>query len=153
MRAAHVAVVNQAFVKQFIGDGNPLGQRVRSPMLKAEMPSLLLAEAPDDWLEIIGVVGDAKNDGLDHPIKPAVFVPYSFVLPPDEALLVRVTGNPDVVLRSIKERLRQLNPEIVVGNTHTLLWWMETHGCGRYPIFAPLFSPFPATVTGPAATG
>jgi predicted permease len=153
MRAAHVAVVNQAFVKQFIGDGNPLGQRVRSPMLKAELPSLLLAEAPDDWLEIIGVVGDAKNDGLDHPIKPAVFVPYSFILPPDEALLVRVTGNPDVVLRSIKERLRQLNPEIVVGNTHTLLWWLETQGWGRERFIATLFSLFAALALGLAATG
>jgi ABC-type antimicrobial peptide transport system permease subunit len=126
---------------------------VRSPMLKAELPSLLLAQAPDDWLEIIGVVGDAKNDGLDHPIKPALFVPYSFVLPPDEALLVRVTGNPDVVLRSIKERLRQLNPEIVVGNTHTLLWWLETQGWGRERFIATMFSLFAALALGLAATG
>src|SRR6202011_140237 len=99
MRAAHLAVVNQTFVKQYLSDRDPLGQSVRSPRLKVEQPSLLLAQAPDDWLEIIGVVGDARNDGLDHPIKPALFVPYSFVLPPDEAVLVRVTGDPDVVLR------------------------------------------------------
>jgi len=154
MRAAHVAVVNQAFVKQFIGDSNPIGQRVRSPMLKVEQPSLLLAQAPDDWLEIIGVVGDAKNDGLDHPIKPAVFLPYSFILPTDESILVRVTGDPDVVLRSIKERLRQLNPEMVVGNnTHTLLWWMENQGWGRERFIATLFSLFAVLALALAATG
>src|SRR5579864_3670936 len=43
MRAAHLAVVNQAFVKQFMGDGDPIGQNVRSPALKIEQPSLLLA--------------------------------------------------------------------------------------------------------------
>src|ERR1700726_1224447 len=154
MRGAHLAVVNQSFVKQFMGDTDPIGQRVRSPMLKVEQPSLLVAQAPDDWLEIIGVVGDSKNDGLDHPIKPAVFLPYSFVLPTDESILVRVTGDPDVVLRSIKERLRQLNPEMVVGgNTHTLLWWMENQGWGRERFIATLFSLFAVLALALAATG
>ena len=153
MRAAHLAVVNQTFVKQFLGDGNPIGQRVRSPMLKVEQPSLLLAQTPDDWLEIVGVVGDAKNDGVDHPIKPAVFLPYSFVLPTDESLVVRVTGNPDVVLRSIKQRLGQLNREMVVGNAHTLLWWLETRGWGQERFIATLFSLFAVLALGLAATG
>ena len=153
MRAAHVAVVNQTFVRQFIGDGNAIGQRVRSPMLKIEQPSLLIAQAPEDWLEIIGVVGDAKNDGMDHPIKPAVFLPYSFVLPTDESLLVRVTGDPDTVLRSIKERLRQLNSELVVGRAHTLLWWLETQGWGQERFIATLFSLFAVLALALAATG
>jgi len=153
MRGAHLAVVNQSFVKQFIGDADPIGQRVRSPMLKVEQPSLLLAQAPDDWLEIIGVVGDSRNDGLDHPVKPAIFVPYSFVLPTDESLLVRVTGNPDAVLRSIKERLRQLNPEMVVVSDHTLLWWLETQGWGQERFIATLFSLFAVLALALAATG
>jgi hypothetical protein len=153
MRAAHLAVVNQSFVKQFLGDSDPIGQRVRSPMLKVDQPSLLLAQAPDDWLEIIGVVGDARNDGLDHPAKPAVFLPYSFLLPPDEALLVRVTGNPDAALRSIKERLRQLNPEMVVGRDHTLMWWLDTAGWGQERFIATLFSLFAVLALALAATG
>jgi predicted permease len=153
MRGAHLAVVNQSFVKQFMGDTDPIGQRVRSPMLKIEQPSLLLAQAPDDWLEIIGVVGDSRNDGLDHPARPAVFVPYSFVLPTDESLLVRVTGNPDAVLRSIKERLRQLDPEMVVVSDHTLLWWLETQGWGQERFIATLFSLFAVLALALAATG
>jgi predicted permease len=153
MRGAHLAVVNQSFVKQFMGDTDPIGQRVRSPMLKVEQPSLLLTQAPDDWLEIVGVVGDSRNDGLDHPVKPAVFVPYSFVLPTDESLLVRVTGNPDAVLRSIKERLRQLNPELVVVSDHTLLWWLETQGWGQERFIATLFSLFAVLALALAATG
>jgi predicted permease len=153
MRAAHLAVVNQSFVKQYVGDGDPIGRSVRSPALKIEQPSLLLASNPDEWLQIIGVVGDARNDGLDHPIKPAVFLPYSFVLPPDEELLVRATGNPDVVVLAIKERLRQLNPEIVVGNTHTLMWWLETQGWGQERFIATLFSLFAVLALALAATG
>jgi predicted permease len=153
LRAAHLAVVNQSFVKQFLGGSDPIGQRVRCPMLKVDQPSLLVAQAPEDWLEIIGVVGDAKNDGLDRPVKPAFFTPYSFVLPTDESLLVRVTGNPDIVLRSIKERLRQLNPEMVVVSDHTLLWWMETRGWGQERFIATLFSLFAVLALALAATG
>lgn len=152
-RAAHLALVNQTFVKQYLPEGNPIGQSVRSPMLKAEFPDLLLAQAPDDWLEIIGVVGDARNDGLDHPVKPAVFVPYSFLLPPDVALLARARGNPEAVDQSIKQRLRELNPELVVNRDHTLVWWLETRGWGQGRFIATLFALFAILALALAGTG
>ena len=152
-RSAHLALVNQTFVKQYLPEGNPVGQSVRSPMLKAEFPDFLLAQAPDDWLEIIGVVGDARNDGLDHPVKPAVFVPYSFVLPPDVALLARARGNPEAVVQSVKQRLRELNPELVVNQDHTLVWWLETQGWGQGRFIATLFSLFAILALALAGTG
>jgi predicted permease len=154
MRAAHVALVNQTFVKQFLPDGDPVGQDVRSAMLKLDRPSLLLAPSPDDWFQIIGVVGDARNDGLTRPIKPAVFLPHSFVLPTDVSLLVKTTPNPDALLRSFKERLRQLNPELVAGRqNHTLLWWLDTQGWGEDRFIATLFSMFAVFALALAATG
>lgn len=153
MRAAHVALVNQAFVKQFLPDGDPIGRSVRSSMLKVERPNLLVAQMPDDWLQIIGVVGDARNDGLERPVKPAVFLPYSFVLPPDESLYIRVTGKPELVAHSIKERLRQINPEMVVGNDHTMTWWLNTRGWGQERFIAALFSLFAVLALTLAATG
>jgi predicted permease len=152
-RAAHLALVNQAFVKQFLPEGNPIGQAVRSSMLKVERPDLLLSQAPDDWLEVIGVVGDARNDGLDHPTKPAVFLPYSFLLPPDEFLFVRSAGNPDVAIESVKRRLRELNPEMVVGNAHTLIWSLDAQGWGQGRFIATLFSLFGILALALAATG
>jgi predicted permease len=152
-RAAHLALVNQAFVKQFLPEGNPIGQNVRSPMLKVEQPDLLLAQAPDDWLEIIGVVADARNDGLEHPIKPAVFLPYSFVLPPDVALIVRSHGDPEAAIQAGKQRLRELNPEFVVSQDHTLAWALETQGWGQGRFIAKLFSLFAILALALAATG
>jgi predicted permease len=152
-RAAHLAMVNQAFVKQYLGDLDPIGQSVRSPQLKIDQPNLLSAHSPDDWFEVIGVVGDAKNDGLDHAVKPAIFVPYSFVLPPDEALIVRAGGDPQTAIRSVKERLREINPEMVVGRDRTLTWWLDTEGWGRERFIATLFGLFAALALVLAATG
>src|SRR5271170_6473562 len=152
-RAAHLAMVNQAFVKQYLGDVDPIGQSVRSPQLKIDQPNLLSALAPDDWLEVIGVVGDAKNDSLERPVKPAIFLPYSFVLPPDEALLVRASGDPETAIRSVKERLREINPELVVGRDHTLVWWLDTDGWGKERFIATLFGLFAGLALILAALG
>ncbi|HLQ78171.1 MAG TPA: FtsX-like permease family protein, partial [Terriglobia bacterium] len=152
-RAAHLALVNQSFVKQFLPDGDPIGQSVRSLMLRAEQPDLLLSEAPDEWLEIIGVVGDARDDGLDRPVKPAVFLPYSFILPPDVGLLARASGNPEAAIQSVKRRLRELNPEIAVSRDRTLSWWLETQGWGQGRFIATLFSLFALLALALAAAG
>jgi predicted permease len=153
MRGAHVAVVNQSFVKQFLPEGNAIGKSVRSSRLKVEQPNLVSAQAPDDWLQIIGVVGDARNDGLDHPVKPAVFLPYSMVIPSDESLFIRTTTQPEIASRAIKERLRQINAELVVGNDHTLSWWLENQGWGQARFIATLFSLFAVLALFLAATG
>jgi len=152
-RAAHLAVVNQAFVKQYASEGEPIGQMVRSPMLKVERPDLLLAQAPDDWLEVIGVVGDVRNDGLDHPTKPTVFLPYSFVLPPDEELFVRANGNPEAAILLVKQRLHELNSDVVVNHDHPLNWWLETQAWGQGRFIATLFSLFAILALALAAIG
>jgi len=145
--------VNQTFVKQFLAEGDPIGQAVRSPMLKVDRPELISAPAPDDWLEIIGVVGDVRNDGLDRPTKPAIYLPYSFILPPDESLLVRTDGNPEAVLRALKLRLRETNPDMVVSQDHPLTFFLEARAWGQGRFIATLFSLFAILALALAATG
>jgi predicted permease len=152
-RGAHLAVVNQAFVKQFLAGHDAIGERVRSPMLKLQQPDFISAQSPDDWLEVIGVVGDARNDGLERPAKPGIFLPYSFILPPDEFLIMRTQIDPEAAMVSVKERLRQINPEIVVSQDHTLTWWLYTQGWGQGRFIATLFSIFAVLALALAATG
>jgi hypothetical protein len=153
MRGAHLAVVNQAFVKQFLGDAEPIGQTVRSAQLKVDRPSLLGVQGGDDWLQVIGVVADARNDGLSRPVKPGIFLPYSFVLPPEEDMFIRMNRDPAITMRAIKERLGLLNPELVVGQDHPLEWWLETRGWGQERFIATLFSLFAILALALAATG
>jgi predicted permease len=152
-RGAHLAMVNQAFVKQYFGNADPIGQSVRSPRLKFEQSNFFFAQSPDDWFEVIGIVGDAKNDSLERPVKPAVLLPYSFVLTPEESFIVRANGDPEATIRSVKERLREINPEFVVARDHTLAWWLDTDGWGKERFIATLFGLFAALALILAATG
>ena len=155
MNAAHLALVNQAFVREYLADRNPLGQSVRSPMLKFDQPSFMFAQAPDDWLQVIGVVGDTKNDGLQRAVKPMIFLPYTFVLPPDQALFVRASGDPDTTIHSIRQRLRELSSEFLVAESlnYTLTWRLDTQGWGQERFIATVFGLFALLALALSATG
>lgn len=86
-------------------------------------------------------------------MKPAIFLPYSFVMLPDEALFVRASGDPQTAIRSVKERLREINPELVVERDRTLSWWLDTDGWGRERFIATLFGLFAALALVLAGTG
>ena len=152
-RAAHLALVNGAAVRRFFDGQNPIGQHLRSSMLKVNQPELLTTENPDGWLEIIGVVGDARNEGLDHPPGPAVFLPHTFVLTPEISMMVRTTGDPEAALPSIKQQVRGFSADVVLSNEHTITWWLWTDAWGRERFAATLFGTFAVLALALAVTG
>jgi ABC-type antimicrobial peptide transport system permease subunit len=62
-------------------------------------------------LQIVGIVGDARNDGLGSVPRPAVFVPYTFSMGEGTQILVRSQGPPLIVLNAVREQLRAINPD------------------------------------------
>ncbi len=141
-RAAHVALVNRTFVRQYLPDGNVIGNSVRSPGLKLDNPNLISAASPDGWLEIIGVVEDARNDGLDKPVQPAVYIPQTMIIPPDPFLIIRAKGDTATFMHSVGTSLHQANPELFVQQQHELKWLLDTQAWGRERFLASLFALF-----------
>lgn len=152
-RAAHVAVVNQAMVRQYFAGKDPIGQSIRSSALKLNFPNLISTENPDGYLEIVGVVGDALNEGVDRPTIPAIFLPYTFVLPPNMFLVVRTSTNTDAVYESMRRQMRTVNSEIIVHDVHDLTWFLWTDAWGKERFIASLFAGFALLALALAATG
>jgi predicted permease len=154
-RLAHVAMVNQAFVKQYLGDVDPIGQSVRIPFLKTWDSPPISSEPLDAWVEVIGVVGDATNDDLDHPqVRPAIFLPNTFGPPLlGGTLYVRATGDTVTAMRSVRARLLQLNPDLVVQDARTLQWELDNWGWGRERLIAAIFVLYAGIALVLAATG
>lgn len=152
-RAAHVALVNQAMVRQYFGGRNPIGQSLRSPGLKVNIPGLLLTDNPDGYLEIIGVVGDALNEGIERPPSPAVLLPYTFVLTPNMFLVVRSSAGTDAVYEAMRRRMTAVNAEMIVHDVHDLTWFLWTQAWGRERFIASLFAAFAFLALALAATG
>ncbi len=62
-----VAIVNEAFVRQYLPNQNPVGSRI----------DWTRGDEPHKWMSIVGVAGDVKHSGLNQPVDPAVYAPFS----------------------------------------------------------------------------
>jgi len=66
-KATGVAIINETMARRFWPDGDPLGKRIK----------LGGPQRPYPWMEIVGIVGDVKHDGLDAPVNPEMYMPYA----------------------------------------------------------------------------
>jgi predicted permease len=109
---AHVAVVNRALARRYFPSGDAIGRSIKLPGLEDRPPQILAAPGiADSWLQIVGVVEDARNDGLSNSVKPAVFVPYALSMGPSTHILVRAQVPPLTLLHSLRRQLAAVNPD------------------------------------------
>lgn len=109
-RGARLAVVNQAFVKHYFPNGDALGHSVRVPDLLNHPPSTFAVDRSDQWTPIIGVVGDARNAGLDRSVKPEIYFPYSFYMTDFMQIFVRAQGDPMALETAVRRQVASVNP-------------------------------------------
>ena len=142
-RGATLAVVNQTMARQYWPKGGAIGHEFRIPGLKNEPPYAPAAAGSEGWLQIVGVVADARNDGLRNPIKPAVYVPYTLRLRMFTQILVRTRMAPLSVLRDVRAQLVQIDREQQVMRVRDLEGWIT--GMSEYAqqkLVATLFGVF-----------
>jgi hypothetical protein len=109
---AHVAVINRTLVQRYFPNGDAIGHAVKLPTVEDRPPAILSApNIADSWLQIVGIVEDARNDGLRNPIKPAVFVPYTLSMREGTQILVRSEVPPLTLLHAVRAQLLAVNPD------------------------------------------
>jgi predicted permease len=110
IRGANVAVVNQAMVRQYWPNGGAVGHSLRMPDMKGSPFQTTITQL-NGWFEIIGVVADARNDGLVDPVQPAVYVPYAVFMDTYTHILVHTSSSPHSFFRAIREKVQGVDPE------------------------------------------
>ena len=125
-RGALLVVVNRSFVKRYSPDGKILGHSLKLSKLPSRAPGALMAPGADGWLQVIGVVGDALNDGLEDPVKPAIFAPYSLQMWMGTGILIRTQMPTDAIIHSARTQLATINPEqVITGTAEDLETWLR----------------------------
>src|SRR5579872_1959973 len=100
----HVVIINQAFADQYLKSVNPLGQ-------KAVIYMKSLKESENTPSEIIGVVGDVRQMGLDTPAEPTVYWPHPELVVSEMTILVRTENDPLALVSAVRNELQQMDPE------------------------------------------
>jgi predicted permease len=102
-----VAIVNQTFVRQFLGGGNPLGKTIRTQ----NEPHY-----PETEYQIVGLVKDTKYGGLRDEIQAEAFAPaqqypekYYFT-----HVFIRFSSTPAAAISAVREKLGPLYPEMKI---------------------------------------
>jgi predicted permease len=154
-RGDFVAVVNQAFATRFLSSSNALGRQLRIPGLTPQNRYTVTSSQSTAWRQIIGVVGDARNDGLDHPVVPAIYVPYTAVMQTDAPFFVRTQGDPLSYLYSMRAAIASVAPDQQISNgTLTLNQALERDAQYRSQrLFSILFGVFSAMALALALVG
>lgn len=111
--ARQVVVINQAFVANYMGNDDPIGQKIKFNILD-QLPGGGLKNA---YFEVIGVVPNVMNQGLKKPPAPQAYVPHTITGFGNRAILVRTATDPDAMVPSIREQIWAVNRNIALENT------------------------------------
>jgi len=107
MEAPPVMIVNQEFVRRFIGTGTAVGRQVHGW---------------GRWFTIVGVVADSKVFRLTEPPAPYFYVPMRQIYRPEMGLVffVRTAGSDDSSISMLQREARAADPTIPVFDVMSL---------------------------------
>jgi putative ABC transport system permease protein len=117
--ARQVMVVNQAFVRQYFPNEDPLGRRIKMDVLDRTF-----LDAPHDtYFEIIGVVRDYKTRNFDKSAweaLPQAFIPYSVQGYSWRTYMARTAPDPTMILKTVGQEVRAIDPNVGISASGTL---------------------------------
>jgi predicted permease len=115
-RGDFVAVVNQSFARRYWPKADPLGRQLRITGLQIVGPLDAISSQSNGWRNILGVVGDARNDGVDRPVVPAIYIPYTVLMAPFAQFLIGTQRDPLTYLHSIRAAVASVAPDQQIAN-------------------------------------
>ena len=105
----HVVVVNEALVRKYFPDEDPIGKRITINMKDENVPT-----------EIIGVVGDIKHKRLDEEAEPMAYWPHPELVYPFMTLVIRTRGDAPSVAPAARNVIQSLDSEQPIADVRTL---------------------------------
>jgi ABC-type antimicrobial peptide transport system permease subunit len=75
---------------------------------------------------VIGVVDDVLNDNLRNPVQPAIYVPFTFLVPDGAQILVKADVPPLTLLGAVRSQIAKVDPDQrIAGETEELTSWIS----------------------------
>ena len=103
-----VVIIGKTIADRLFAGRDPVGKKLRYNV--PQFPPI----------EIVGVVGDVKITGLDEAVKPVLYYPYRQSAGPFASLVVRSDGDPTALTASIRNEIRNLEPDAAILNVNTM---------------------------------
>jgi hypothetical protein len=95
--------------QRYFPHGDAIGHALRVPGYEAG--GFVGAESCAFVAADCGDVADARNDRLESPVQPAVYLPYTLNVGMWTPILVRSAAPPLTLLRAVRTQLAAVNPD------------------------------------------
>ena len=109
-----VVIVNETMARQYWPGQQALGRRLKLGDPTEDVP----------WFQIVGIVADVRQMGLDVPVKAEMYFPYQQItdqpwfMPRD--LAIRTVGDTSALVNSIRQAIREVDPDQPISNVATM---------------------------------
>jgi putative ABC transport system permease protein len=108
-----VAIVNQTLARTYWPNESAIGHRIKSGGAAA-------------WRNIVGVVADIKNGGIDRTTGTELYFPFTQAPQRTSYLVIRTQGDPMSIANAVRSEIRSLDRALPVANLRTLDEVMDT---------------------------
>jgi putative ABC transport system permease protein len=138
-----VVLINEALARRHFGDEDPIGKRI------------CFDRAPDEhsvWRTIVGVVGSEKQQSLALEARLEIFAPAAEEPDLTQVLVVRGPDDPLALVGTLREAVRQLDPEVPLYSVRTMEQ-VSAESLGRERFVLALLGGFAALALVLAALG
>jgi len=102
-------IVNEAWAKQYLHGQDPIGKRIKFTYSPKE-----------NYREIVGIVGNTADAGLDSPEEPSLFLPFSQDTNSFINYVVRTGSNPESAVGEVRASLHAVDPQLVLIQPFTM---------------------------------
>jgi putative ABC transport system permease protein len=108
--SAPVAILSESMARRFFGGRDPVGMR-----LKQSGPGV-----GDNWMEIVGVVGDVKYLGLQKDTDAAYYMPFAQSYMPRMFLVLRTAPDAASIAQALRRELQSVDPGVTLDQVETM---------------------------------
>jgi putative ABC transport system permease protein len=109
--APPVALVDDELARRYWPGDDPIGKRIAFGD-----PS----DSSTQWIEVVGVVGHVRQQGLDDDAHTQIYVPYSQDPTGQMALVARTTSEPTRALSAVRGAVQAIDRDLPISQVRTM---------------------------------
>jgi putative ABC transport system permease protein len=112
-RAPQVALISERAARKFFPGEDPIGRKIRLGWGRGK-------DKPNVGGEVIGIVGDVAQVGLDIAADPEIYVPHAQVANSSMEIVVRADVPPEMLAAAVRREVRLLDADLPIERIETL---------------------------------
>jgi putative ABC transport system permease protein len=113
--APRVAVVDEELARRYWPGADPIGKRITYGP-----PPGAADTSAREWIEVVGVVGHTKHEGLDAESRVQVYLPYAQRPMPFSTVVLRTSADPAGYVNQARRVVQSIDPDQPIANPRTM---------------------------------